>query len=127
MSDSLPTPWTTKFLCPLGFSREEYWSGLPCHPPGDLPQKCLAKSSNWKTRWEFLLCYIRIPSNRLLVAPQKYLFSYFFILINSFSWTKPAGQSNLFQITLLYSLFLLPPPSDPSLRFQLHNLSWLYT
>ena len=19
-----------------GFSRQEYWSGLPCHPPGDL-------------------------------------------------------------------------------------------
>ena len=23
-------------LC-MGFSRQEYWSGLPCHPPGDLP------------------------------------------------------------------------------------------
>ena len=23
--------------CPLGFSRQEYWSGLPCPPPGDLP------------------------------------------------------------------------------------------
>ena len=22
---------------PLGFSRQEYWSGLPFHPPGDLP------------------------------------------------------------------------------------------
>jgi len=21
----------------VGFSRQEYWSGLPCHPPGDLP------------------------------------------------------------------------------------------
>ena len=21
----------------MGFSREEYWSGLLCHPPGDLP------------------------------------------------------------------------------------------
>ena len=21
----------------LGFSRQEYWSGLPCLPPGDLP------------------------------------------------------------------------------------------
>ena len=21
---------------PMGFSRQEYWSGLPCHPPGDL-------------------------------------------------------------------------------------------
>ena len=24
-------------LCPWGFSRQEYWSGLPCPSPGDLP------------------------------------------------------------------------------------------
>ena len=24
-------------LCPWGFSRQEYWSGLPCSPPRDLP------------------------------------------------------------------------------------------
>ena len=24
-------------LCPWGFSRQEYWSGLPCPPPGELP------------------------------------------------------------------------------------------
>ena len=23
--------------CPWGFSRQEYWSGWPCPPPGDLP------------------------------------------------------------------------------------------
>ena len=23
--------------CPQGFSRQEYWSGLPCPSPGDLP------------------------------------------------------------------------------------------
>ena len=22
----------------MGFSRHEYWSELPCHPPGDLPK-----------------------------------------------------------------------------------------
>ena len=28
-----------RLLCPLsmGFSRQEYWSGLPCPSPGDLP------------------------------------------------------------------------------------------
>ena len=29
------TPWIVA-LCPWGFSRQEYWSGLPCPPPGDL-------------------------------------------------------------------------------------------
>ena len=33
------TPWTVVRQAPLsmGFSRQEYWSGLPCPPPGDLP------------------------------------------------------------------------------------------
>ena len=33
------TPWTVARQAPLsmGFPREEYWSGLPCPPPGDLP------------------------------------------------------------------------------------------
>ena len=37
MSDSV-TPWTVARQAPLsmGFSRQEYWSGLPCPPPGDL-------------------------------------------------------------------------------------------
>ena len=26
-----------RILCPWGFSRPEYWSELPCPPPGDLP------------------------------------------------------------------------------------------
>ena len=28
--------WPTGLLCPWGFSRQEYWSGLPCPPPGSL-------------------------------------------------------------------------------------------
>ena len=33
------TLWTTAHQVPLslGFSRQEYWSVLPCPPPGDLP------------------------------------------------------------------------------------------
>ena len=29
--------WPARLLCPWEFSRQEYWSGLPCLPPGDLP------------------------------------------------------------------------------------------
>ena len=34
------TPWTVAFKAPLsmGFSRQEYWSGLPFPSPGDLPK-----------------------------------------------------------------------------------------
>ena len=37
VSDSV-TPWTVAHQAPLsmGFSRREYWNGLPCSPPEDL-------------------------------------------------------------------------------------------
>ena len=39
MSYSFAFPWTAAHQVPLsmGFSRQEYWSGLPFPPPGDLP------------------------------------------------------------------------------------------
>ena len=34
------TPWTVAYQAPpsMGFSRQEYWSGLPLPSPGDLPE-----------------------------------------------------------------------------------------
>ena len=33
------TPWTVTYQAPptMGFSRQEYWSGLPFPSPGDFP------------------------------------------------------------------------------------------
>ena len=38
VSDSFVTPWSVAWQAPLsiGFTRQAYWSGLPCLPPGDL-------------------------------------------------------------------------------------------
>ena len=38
VSDSFPPHGLQpiRLLCPQGFSRQEYWSGLPCPPSGDL-------------------------------------------------------------------------------------------
>ena len=38
-SQGLVTPWTVAYqsLLSTGFSRQEYWSGLPFPSPGDLP------------------------------------------------------------------------------------------
>ena len=32
-------------LLSMGFSRQEYWSGLPCPPPGDLPNPGMEPAS----------------------------------------------------------------------------------
>ena len=41
------TPWTVvrQALQSLGFSRQEYWSGLPFPPPGDLPDAQIKPTS----------------------------------------------------------------------------------
>ena len=47
VSDSFVTPWTAacQALLSVGFSRQEYWSGLPCPPPGDLPNPAIEPGS----------------------------------------------------------------------------------
>ena len=43
----LVTPWTVAHQAPLsmGFSRREFWGGLPCPPPGDLPHPGMETAS----------------------------------------------------------------------------------
>ena len=65
------TPWTVACQAPLsmGFSRQEYWSGLPFTSPGDLPNpgiepKSLASLAlaatffSTSTTWEALFCRV---------------------------------------------------------------------
>ena len=41
------TPWAVACQAPLsmGFSRREYWNGLPFPPPGDLPNPGIKPAS----------------------------------------------------------------------------------
>ena len=43
------TLWTTPLS--MGFSRQEYWSGLPCPPPGDLPDSGIEPESPMPPAW----------------------------------------------------------------------------
>ena len=66
------TPWTVALQAPLsmGFSRQEYWSGLPCPPPGDIPDPALAgrfftTSTTWeapRATWLYLKSFVLQPS-----------------------------------------------------------------
>ena len=48
------TPWTTAYQAPvsMGFSRQEYQSGLPCPPPGDLPHPGLNRLLLGLLHWQ---------------------------------------------------------------------------
>ena len=54
LSDSLATPWTVALQAPLsmGFSRQEYWSGFPFPPPGDLPTQGLSLRLLCPLHWQ---------------------------------------------------------------------------
>ena len=72
MSDSA-TLWTVDLQAPLpmGLSRQEYWSGLPCPPPGDLPHSgieftvltspALAGSFPTSATWEAPTLHLKGP------------------------------------------------------------------
>ena len=44
---SCATLWTVAYQAPqsMEFSRQEYWSGLPCPPPRDLPNSGIKPAS----------------------------------------------------------------------------------
>ena len=69
------TPWTVAQQAPLsmGFSRQEYWSGLPFPSPGDLPNPGIklaslrspalaggffTSSTTWEALSDMLVCVI---------------------------------------------------------------------
>ena len=62
---SCPTFCDPMGLCPRGFSRQKYWSGLPYPPPGDLPNPEIEPRSPaiagrffsiWATREAQVMC-----------------------------------------------------------------------
>ena len=73
VSGFLWPPWTVAHQVPLsiGFSRQEYQSGLPCSTPGDLPDPgSNSHLLNWQMEfllrwaaWEAPKCWFRWPLN----------------------------------------------------------------
>ena len=48
------TPWTVTCQAPLsmGFSRQEYWRGLPCPSPGHLPSPGIEPTLSCLLHWQ---------------------------------------------------------------------------
>ena len=59
------TPWTVAHQAPLsmGFSRQEYWGGLPCLPPGDLPNPGIEPTSLCLLHWQVGSLPLAPPGN----------------------------------------------------------------
>ena len=65
----------TRLLCPWEFSRQEYWSGLPCPLPGDLPNPGIEPRSPTLQSDSFPSGHQRSPNIRLLLLLLLSLFS----------------------------------------------------
>ena len=84
------TPWTVACQAPLsvGFSRQEYWSGLSCPPPGALP----SQESN-----QHLLCLLHRQSfSRSLPSVSVSFFLYLYIYTHTHTHTHIQSSVNFF-------------------------------
>ena len=89
------TPWTIAFQAPLSleFSSQEYWGGLSCPPPGDLPDSRIKPSSpalqvilyHWATG-ETLHCQTDTAKSSLLClkvnSTYLHLHNYIYLFLN---------------------------------------------
>ena len=110
---------TVAYQAPLSmeFSRQKYWSGLPCTPPGDLPDPGIKPSSSALQVDSLLLSHLGSPQN--VMRPVQ-------ILSCSPGVTSPlftywdfvsflAAPANL--ISPISSFFLGWPVSVPNSKF----------
>ena len=141
--------WTIVGQAPLsmGFSRQEYWSGLPCPPPGDLPNPRIEpaslmspalaggflrhlgipkepKSHDWKQR-----CSIKngLGSLRARHLGGAFHFSFYFQVVAShppYIYSGSVLLSSVFHLLLSLSLSLsFSLKNQWAAVFQLHRVS----
>ena len=121
------TPWTVAHQAPMsmGFSRQEYWSGLPFPPPGDLPDPGIEPSSlrspvlaggffTSSATWEVVIwlgcIYFFFKSNLQVVINKQH---------TSSLWKHPKNTNDYSILTGLANAFPLHCAGKPKQTFQL--------
>ena len=119
------TLWTVACQAPLslGFSRQEYWSGLPCPPPGDLPEpgieptslmspelagRFFTTSATWKV---LIMLQIKSESSTCLKCFEvpSIAFQTVQILICKCLWSLISSLPNFHSL----SVYTWPPSASP--------------
>ena len=78
----LATPWTAAYQAPpsMGFSRQEYWSGVPLPSPSSISSPCsnatlyiigFSKTLDYSVKKNFLLSIYYVPKHRTLVLEPQ--------------------------------------------------------
>ena len=94
----LVTLWTVTYQAPpsMGFSRQEYWSGLPFPSPGDLPDPGIEPGSP------------ALQANTLTSEPPSFPFYCFPLFLGTDHWGRLSYLSLLFFGPLHSNGFILP-------------------
>ena len=117
--------YPTRLLCPWGFSRQDYWSGLPCPPPWDLPNPgikprslalqvdSLPSDPPDQIRLDQLLSHVRLFATPWIAARQASL-----SITNSWSSLRLTSIESAMPSShlILCRPLLLLPPIPPSIR-----------
>ena len=102
----LATPWTIACQAPLsiGFSRQEYWSGLTCPPPGNLPNKGIKPASltspalagrcfTTSATWEDYVCVCICMYVYIYTYIHMYVYIYIYMYLYTHTHTGFSGGS----------------------------------
>ena len=111
VSDST-TPWTLVLQAPLSmeFSRQEYWSGLPCPTPGDLPDPGTGPASCVSFIGRQDLCpTARDPADCSMPGLSSFTISWGLLKLMSIESVMPSNH-------LILCRPLLPSSIFPSIR-----------
>ena len=112
------TPWTVARQAPLsmGFSRQEYWSGLPCPPPGDLPDPGIEPAS--------LMSPALANGIFTTSAPWEAQYTWLLTMSAGHSWLLLASMTNRFTPCLTVPQGYASSWTLCLLAYQVITMSW---
>ena len=104
----LVTPWTAAYQAPssMGFSRQEYWSGVPSPSPNMLSRLVITFLSRSKRLW---ISWLQSPSAVISQTPQNKVWHCFHCFPVYFPWSDGTGCHDLrfLNVELLANIFAL--------------------
>ena len=113
LCDAMAQP--TRLLCPWGFSRQEYWTGLPILPLGYLPNPGIEPTSFMRsalaggyfttnTTWEDPLTYIHMCESHSVVSDSLQSHGTYFSRLLC-PWNSPGKSTGVVCHCLLQGIF----------------------
>ena len=114
----------------MGFSRQEYWSGLPCLSPGNIPDSGIIKLSLMTMSTHITIITIKIQD--IPVTPKVSSFPslspFPLILTKSIFWSRQQRSSGTdwnFCLLTFTKHFMVTDPEEASLGKRCHRLEGL--